>query len=66
MDETMADNLMYISNNDTQNYLFLDCNWLLKRLGTQLNETTNQNSTIVPKVVKQRIRKRYYKLYGKV
>ena len=33
-------------------------NWL-KRLETQLNEPTNQNSVKVPKVVSQRIRKCY-------
>ena len=28
---------------------FVDYNWWLKRLGNQLNETTNQNSIKVPK-----------------
>ena len=46
-DKTMAGKLMYISNDDSQNY-----NWWLKRLDTQLNEPINQNSIKVPKVVK--------------
>ena len=37
---------------------------LLKRLDTQFNETTNQNSLKVPKVVKQEIRKSYNKTLG--
>ena len=40
-EKTMADTLMYIPNNDAQNYNF----WrlLLKHLDTQLNEPTNQS-----------------------
>ena len=36
----------------------------LKRLDTKLNESTNQNSLKVPKVLSQRISKRYYKTFG--
>ena len=48
----MADKLMYIFNDNTQNYPFCRLQLLVKRLDTQLNEPTNQNSTDV--------RKRYY------
>ena len=41
----MADKFMYIPNEDTQNYSFC------KRLDTQLNYLTNQNSLKVPKIV---------------
>ena len=41
----MADKLMYIPNDDAQNYHFC-------RLHTQLNEPTKQNLTKVLKVVK--------------
>ena len=48
----MADILMYIPNDDIQIYPFVDYNLWLKRLDTQLNKPTNQNSTKVPKDVK--------------
>ena len=58
----MADKLMYIPNDDTQNYPFCK---LLKHLKTQLNESTNKNSMKANKVVEnQRIRKRYCKTLG--
>ena len=46
----MADRFMYIPNYDTQKYPF----WRLqlKRLETQPNEQTNQNSIKDPKIVK--------------
>ena len=47
----MADKLIHIPNDDTQNYYFVDYNKWLKRLDTQLNEPTNQNSLKVAKVV---------------
>ena len=40
-DKTMADKLMYISNEDTQNDPSLDNNYFLD---AQLNEPTNRNS----------------------
>ena len=51
----MADKLMYnyILNDNTQN--FVDFNEWLKRLDTQLNEPTNQNSRNVPKVKEKQI-----------
>ena len=44
----MAVRLMYISNDDTQNYPYCRLQLLLKRLG--LNAQINQNLLIVPKV----------------
>ena len=38
----------------------VDNNMWLKRLDTQPNESANQNSIIAPKVISQRMRKRYY------
>ena len=49
----MADKLIYIPDHYTQNYNFCG----LKRLDTQ-------NSIEVPKMLNQRIRKRYYKTLG--
>ena len=46
----MVDKLMYIPNNDAQNYTF--CSLQLKQMDAQLNETNNKNSIKVPKVVK--------------
>ena len=46
-DKSMTDKLVYIPNDDTQT-----CNYWLKRLDTQLYETSNQNSVKVPRVVK--------------
>ena len=45
----MSDKLMHIPYGDTPS---LNCNYWLKRLDTQLNKPTNQNSVKVPKVVK--------------
>ena len=40
---------MYIPNEDTHNYPFFRLKLVVE---TQLNEPTNQNSLIIPKVVK--------------
>ena len=50
----MADKLMYILNDYTQNYNFcrLQLDWL-KCLDTQLNRPINQNLIEKPKIVKQ-------------
>ena len=53
-DKTIADKLMYIPNDDTQNYLFCRLKLVFKHLNTQLIETTNQK---VPKVIKSRNKK---------
>ena len=47
----MADELMYIHNDDTITP-FVDYNLLLKCLHTKLNEPTVQKAIRVPKVVK--------------
>ncbi len=47
----MDDKLMYILNDNVQNYLFDKLQLRLKRLDTKLNEPTSKNLTKVPKVV---------------
>ena len=47
----MADKLIYIPNDDAQNYFFCRLQLVVKRLDTQLYEPTNPNSLKVPKVV---------------
>ena len=49
---------MYTPNDDTQNYPFVDY--------TQLNEPTNQNTIKAPKMLRQRLRKRYYETLGTI
>ena len=44
--------LIYIPNDDTQNYSSVDYNYWLKRLNTELNKPINQNSIKVLKVGK--------------
>ena len=46
----MADKLMYIPNDGTQNYFF--CRLKLVVETYELNKPTNQNSVKVPKVIK--------------
>ena len=41
----MADKLVYIFNDDTQNYPFCRLHNWLKRFDTQLNEPTNENES---------------------
>ena len=60
----MADKLMYIPNDDTQNYLFCRLKLMvIKRLNTQLNESNNQNSPKVPKFGKPTNKKTFYKTF---
>ena len=61
--KTMADKLMYIPNDDTQKYPFCRLQWL-KRLDTQLNKQTNQNSLKVLKVVKTTNKKTLLWIFG--
>ena len=44
----MYDKLIYIPNDDTQNYPFYRLQLMVEKLDTQLNELTNQNSLKVP------------------
>ena len=50
-DKTKADKLMFILNDDTQNYLFSRLQLLVETFGHSTNEPTNQNSINVPKAV---------------
>ena len=59
----MVEKFLYIPIDDTITSS-VDYNYLLKSLDTQPKEPTNQNSIKVPKVVKQRVRKHYYKTLG--
>ena len=61
----MADKLMYTSPMMICKITHsVDFNKWLKRLNTQLNERTNQNSQNVTKVVKSTIKKRDFKTLG--
>ena len=61
----MADTVMYIPNDETQNYPFYKLQLVIvKRLDTQFNKSTNQLK--FPKLLNQQIRKRYLNLWGLV
>ena len=52
MDETLADKMMYIPNDHTQNYPLCKLQLVIvKCLDTQLNKPTNQSSIPVSKLV---------------
>ena len=51
--KSMADKLMHISNDDTQNYPFCRLHLVVESFDTQPNKPTNQHSIKVPKVVEQ-------------
>ena len=53
----MTNKLMYIPNANTKITPYVNNNQRLKRLETQLNKPTNQNSVKVPKVVKPKNKK---------
>ena len=53
----MGDKLIYIPNDDTQNYSLCILQLVMKRLDTQFNESTNQNSLKVSKYLSERKRK---------
>ena len=55
---------MYIPNNNAQNYPFYRLQLVVKRLDTQLNKPTNQNSIKAHKVGKPTNKKRYNKTLG--
>ena len=50
---------MLFFNDDTQNFPSVDYNKWLKYLDTQLNEPTNQMQQNTPRLLSQRVRKRY-------
>ena len=56
----MTDKLMYIPNDDTQNYHFCELQFVVKTF----ERSTNQNSPKSSKLLSQRIRKRYCKTLG--
>ena len=47
----MANDLLYIHNDDTQRYPFCRLQLVCETFDTQLNKPTNQNSIKVPKVL---------------
>ena len=51
----MADQLIYIPNDDTQNCLFCKIQFVVEQFG--LNKPTNQNLIKVPKVVESTSKK---------
>ena len=57
----MADELMYIPNDDKEISSSVDYNYWLKYLNTKLNESTNQYSIKVPKVFKRSLGPWHYK-----
>ena len=61
MDMTMADKLIHILNDDTQNYPSCRLQIEIKHLDTQLIESTKQKSKMSLKLLNQGIRKRHYK-----
>ena len=58
----MADKLIYIHNDDSQNYPFCSVKLVVKMF--ELNKPTNQNSEKVPKVVKPSNKKTLLKNFG--
>ena len=63
-DKTMADKLICISNDNTQNNLLCRLQLVVETFDTQGHESTSQNwnSIKVLKLLGQRIRKRYNKI----
>ena len=55
-DKPKGDKLMYIPNDDTQNYPYHRLQLMVEILDTQLNEPTNQNSLKSRKLLSQIIR----------
>ena len=58
----MADKMLYITNDDKQNYPF--CRLVVETFGPY--DPTNWNSIKVPKLLRQRIRKHYYITLGTI
>ena len=49
----MSDKLMYLPNDDTQNYPLCGVKLVIETLDTHLNKQTNKSSIKVSKLVKQ-------------
>ena len=62
MDKTMADNLMYIPNDDSQNYYFFRLQLVVKMFGHSTYCTNLSKKSL--KLLSQQIGKRYYKNFG--
>ena len=62
----MAGKLMYIHNDDPQNYPLCRLQLELKRLDTQVNKPPNQNVMEVPKIVKPINKKTLLQNFGLV
>ena len=60
----MVDKLMYIPNDKIHIIPSVDLNYWLKRLDTQLNKPTNQNSIKVFKIVKPMNTKTLFQNFG--
>ena len=60
----MTDKLMYIPNDDFKNFSFYRLQLVVESLDNQLNESTNQNSIEVLKVVKPTNKKRLLENFG--
>ena len=60
----MAGKMMYIPNDDTQNYPSCRLQLVVENLDIQLNDPTNQNSILVPIIIKQTNKKTFYKTLG--
>ena len=60
----MTDKLMYIPNYDFKNFSFYRLQLVVESLDNQLNESTNQNSIEVLKVVKPTSKKTLLEYFG--
>ncbi len=54
----MVNKLIFIPNDDTQNFPFCRLIFVAETFNTQFNEATNQNLLKSKKLLRQRIRKR--------
>ena len=63
-DKTVANTLMFIPNENIQNYQFCRLQLEVKTLDTQRNESNNKNLLKSPKLFSQQIRKQCYKTLG--
>ena len=64
MDKTMADKLMYIPNDNTQNYHFCRIKLMVAKFDHSTKLTNQKNSLKSPKMLSLPIRNRYYETLG--